>query len=395
MATIVRRFIVPVLAMVLSVSPIAAKDKSTSTPFIATERSTPVPRLHKHSNRTIMSKSSEYVEQYAQAAMEQMRKYGIPASVTLAQGILESASGQSELSRKGNNHFGIKATQSWLSQGGAYLVYTDDRPNEKFCRYASVADSFEHHSLFLRANSRYDKLFTLAPDDYVGWTRGLQEAGYATSNKYAASLQAVIKSQGLDKYDQMVLQEMSEKRGMGVSESNSTIVQPVAAHLKDGEQIVQATPGQMISDGKANSEFQAANQVVANSNSQTSSQTSAQSVSQTAETQPQNAETKQEKDYFNTVLSSAEDGNSWERFLGAAGSGASSLDPIVEIASTLFAGLMTLALQIDNMEEGAAIQVQQSPANALAAADANALASQNFDVALNSMNNNTVKRSRS
>ena len=175
------------------------------------------------------------------------------------------------------------------------------------------------------------------------------------------SLQAVIKSQGLDKYDQMVLQEMSVKRGTGVSVANSAIVQPVAAQLKDDQQIVQAVPGQMSE----------------------------------AETQQNNSETKQEKDYFNTVLSSAEDGNSWDRFLGAAGNGVSSLDPIVEIASTLFAGLMTLALQIDNMEEGAAIQVQQSPANALAAADANALASQNFDVALNSMNNNTVKRSRS
>ena len=75
-----------------------------------------------------MSKASDYVDKYAEAAMEQMRKYGIPASVTLAQGILESASGQSELSRKGNNHFGIKATSTWLENGGRYLVYTGDKP---------------------------------------------------------------------------------------------------------------------------------------------------------------------------------------------------------------------------------------------------------------------------
>ena len=85
-------------------------------------------------------KNSEYIEKYAAFAQEQMIKYGIPASVTLAQGILESASGGSELSRKGNNHFGIKATSSWLNAGGSYLVYTDDKPNEKFCRYASVGD---------------------------------------------------------------------------------------------------------------------------------------------------------------------------------------------------------------------------------------------------------------
>ena len=154
-----------------------------------------------------MSKASDYVDKYAEAAMEQMRKYGIPASVTLAQGILESASGQSELSRKGNNHFGIKATKTWLDGGGRYLVYTDDKPNEKFCQYASVADSYEHHSLFLRGNKRYSNLFELSPDDYVGWTRGLQEDGYASSKQYASSLQALIRQNGLDKYDRMVMQE--------------------------------------------------------------------------------------------------------------------------------------------------------------------------------------------
>ena len=109
-----------------------------------------------------MSKNQEYVEQYAEYAMEQMRRYGIPASVTLAQGICESASGQSELSRKGNNHFGIKATSGWVQNGGKYLVYTDDRPNEKFCQYASVGDSYEHHSRFLKGNKRYSSLFKLS-----------------------------------------------------------------------------------------------------------------------------------------------------------------------------------------------------------------------------------------
>ena len=152
-------------------------------------------------------KASDYVDRYAEAAMEQMRKYGIPASVTLAQGILESASGQSELSRKGNNHFGIKATKSWVDNGGRYLVYTDDKPNEKFCQYASVADSYEHHSLFLRGNKRYANLFELSPDDYVGWTRGLQADGYASSQQYASSLQSLIRQHGLDKYDRQVMQE--------------------------------------------------------------------------------------------------------------------------------------------------------------------------------------------
>ena len=165
-----------------------------------------------------MSKNKEYIEKYAEYAMEQMRRYGIPASVTLAQGICESASGQSELSRKGNNHFGIKATSSWIQNGGKYLVYTDDRPNEKFCQYASVGDSYEHHSKFLKENKRYAALFKLSPDDYKGWTAGLQKAGYASSGKYASTLQSIIEANDLQKYDRMVMQEMqAQGKSFGVS----------------------------------------------------------------------------------------------------------------------------------------------------------------------------------
>ena len=268
-----------------------------------------------------MSKASDYVDKYAEAAMEQMRKYGIPASVTLAQGILESASGQSELSRKGNNHFGIKATKTWLDGGGRYLVYTDDKPNEKFCQYASVADSYEHHSLFLRGNKRYSNLFELSPDDYVGWTRGLQEDGYASSKQYASSLQALIRQNGLDKYDRMVMQEMQDE--------------------------------------------------------------------------PKKEEPK-EKEFFNTISSGADQQESdpWKNFFGLMGdSGGYSSDPIVEIASALFAGLMAMAIQIDGM--GNAQEVQQTPALSPSESPANALASKNFDEAMNLMNNNPIKRTRS
>jgi len=88
-----------------------------------------------------MSKNQEYAERYANFAMVQMRKYGIPASVTLAQGILESSNGQSRLAQKENNHFGIKATAAWIEGGGKYGLYTDDKPDEKFCSYATVGDS--------------------------------------------------------------------------------------------------------------------------------------------------------------------------------------------------------------------------------------------------------------
>lgn len=164
-----------------------------------------------------MSKNQEYAEQYAEYAMEQMRRYGIPASVTLAQGILESSNGQSRLAQRENNHFGIKATPAWIAGGGRYGVYADDKPNEKFCSYDSVGDSYEHHSRFLKENSRYARCFTLSPDDYKGWTKGIEQAGYATGGRYAENLQRIIEQNGLQQYDRLVMQEMAAQgRQFGV-----------------------------------------------------------------------------------------------------------------------------------------------------------------------------------
>ena len=156
-------------------------------------------------------KNQAYAERYAEFAMEQMRLYGIPASVTLAQGILESASGQSRLAQNENNHFGIKATQSWIANGGRYGLYTDDKPNEKFCSYDSVGDSYAHHSRFLKGNSRYASCFKLDADDYRGWAQGLDKAGYATAGKYAPALISIIERNDLQRYDRMVMEEMNTK----------------------------------------------------------------------------------------------------------------------------------------------------------------------------------------
>lgn len=167
-----------------------------------------------------MSKNQEYAERYAEYSMEQMRRYGIPASVILAQGILESSNGQSRLALTENNHFGIKATPEWIAEGGRYGLYTDDRPNEKFCSYDSVGDSYEHHSRFLKENSRYAGCFTLAPNDYKGWTQGLEQAGYATGGHYAASLQQIIERNGLQEYDRQVMREMeAQGKQFGVEEN--------------------------------------------------------------------------------------------------------------------------------------------------------------------------------
>lgn len=167
-----------------------------------------------------MSKNQEYVEQYKEYAMEQMRRYGIPASVTLAQGILESSNGQSQLARNENNHFGIKASSSWLASGGKYGLYTDDKPNEKFCSYANVGDSYEHHSKFLKNNQRYAACFRLSADDYKGWAQGLDRAGYATAGKYAPNLINIIERNDLAKYDRMVMAELkAQGKQIGVGQN--------------------------------------------------------------------------------------------------------------------------------------------------------------------------------
>lgn len=155
-----------------------------------------------------MSKNQEYIEKYKEFAMIQMRRYGIPASVTLAQGIIESSNGKSQLAQNENNHFGIKATQSWLAAGGSYGVYTDDRPNEKFCKYANVGDSYKHHSQFLKNNTRYAACFKLSPDDYKGWCMGLDKAGYATSGTYGSSLIKTIERLNLQDIDRQVMAQM-------------------------------------------------------------------------------------------------------------------------------------------------------------------------------------------
>jgi murein DD-endopeptidase MepM/ murein hydrolase activator NlpD len=206
-----------------------------------------------------MSKNSEYAAKYADAAMEQMKRYGIPASVTLAQGILESRNGQSELSQLGNNHFGIKATKAWLNAGGDYLVYDDDKPNEKFCKYNSVADSYEHHSKFLANGSRYAQCFKLSPDDYKGWTKGIERAGYATNGGYAKSLQSIIEANNLQKYDQQVMTEMREQGKKFGVENN-----PRQTTLMYSSPNVENTSSMTVSQSNSQNNSQSVSQSAAN-----------------------------------------------------------------------------------------------------------------------------------
>ena len=138
-----------------------------------------------------------YINQYKDIAIEQMRKYRIPASITLAQGLLESGAGKSELARKSNNHFGIKC-HSW---DGKRTYHDDDEKGECFRVYKSVRDSYEDHSIFLATGSRYAFLFKFSETDYVNWARGLKRAGYATSPTYADKLIEIIERYDLDRFD--------------------------------------------------------------------------------------------------------------------------------------------------------------------------------------------------
>lgn len=150
----------------------------------------------------------EYIKKYDDMAVEEMRKYKIPASITLAQGLLESGAGQSKLARQGNNHFGIKCGD-WT---GPSMRANDDARNECFRKYKSAKESYEDHSKFLANRARYSDLFKLRITDYKGWAKGLKKAGYATDPQYANRLIAIVEEYELYKYDSKSKKTTSKKQ---------------------------------------------------------------------------------------------------------------------------------------------------------------------------------------
>lgn len=142
-------------------------------------------------------KFQNYINRYKDLAIEEMLKYHIPASITLAQGLFESGAGQSDLALKGNNHFGIKCHE-W---SGATIYHDDDAIGECFRAYNNVYESYEDHSKFLKNNVRYSRLFRIPVTDYKGWARGLKECGYATNPNYAQRLIEIIELYRLYEYD--------------------------------------------------------------------------------------------------------------------------------------------------------------------------------------------------
>ena len=141
----------------------------------------------------------EYIDKYKHIAIAHMEHYGIPASITMAQGILESSNGNSPLSRSSNNHFGIKCKKDWT---GEKVYHDDDAKGECFRKYASVEESYRDHAEFLDKSPRYDSLFVYSSTDYRSWARGLKAAGYATAPDYAARLIRIIEENKLYLLDQ-------------------------------------------------------------------------------------------------------------------------------------------------------------------------------------------------
>ena len=172
----------------------------------------------------------EYLAKYKELAIIEMHRSGVPASITLAQGVLESNSGNSRLAKFANNHFGIKCKGSWT---GNVIYADDDAPDECFRAYGSVLESYQDHSDFLRKNWRYHPLFELDPSDYKGWCHGLRKAGYATNPQYGKILISLIDRYELHQYD-------------GAKLPGTGLPKLVAGETKNGVLVKTAKPGETV-----------------------------------------------------------------------------------------------------------------------------------------------------
>lgn len=171
-------------------------------------------------------KGETYVSLYKEIAIKEMQRSGVPAAITLAQGILESRFGESDLSKKSNNHFGIKCKLDWT---GEKVYHDDDAKQECFRKYNSVEESYRDHSDFLKSREHYASLFKLEPTDFVAWAKGLKKAGYATETDYPQKLIKVIDDYNLNQYTLIALNKNGRIPDMAVSNTTGNqITQPIA-----------------------------------------------------------------------------------------------------------------------------------------------------------------------
>ena len=170
---------------------------------------------------------AQYIEKYAETAVREMKATGIPASIQLSQGCLESGNGNSTIATKANNHFGIKCHKNWK---GKTIRHDDDEKNECFRSYRNADESFRDHSDFLRYSDRYASLFNLELTDYKGWAYGLQKAGYATAKTYAESLIRIIEENELYRYDKLDRKAREELPPTPMEAEFSTAFKPYPGH---------------------------------------------------------------------------------------------------------------------------------------------------------------------
>ena len=159
-----------------------------------------------------------YIEQYYKIAIKQQKEHNIPASIILAQGLLESSAGLSDFTKQSNNHFGIKCNNDWT---GATITHDDDAKGECFRKYNNVLESYEDHALFLKKRQRYAFLFYLPPSDYENWAHGLKKAGYATDPTYAYKLISLIENYNLHRFDVGEYAPVSSKHNNNVPSQGS------------------------------------------------------------------------------------------------------------------------------------------------------------------------------
>jgi LysM repeat protein len=177
----------------------------------------------------------EYINTYRNVAVAEMKRSGVPASVTLAQGILETEHGNSELVKKSNNHFGIKCKSDWT---GESVRHTDDAPNECFRKYSRAEDSYKDHSDYLKTSPRYATLFQLDPSDYKGWAYGLKRAGYATNPRYPQIVISNIEKYNLQQYD-TITGEIANDIAIAKSVEDESVLKNSIA-VSDNEEIKNA-----------------------------------------------------------------------------------------------------------------------------------------------------------
>lgn len=188
-----------------------------------------------------------YIDQYQELAIRKMHEYGIPASITIAQGIFESACGTSRLATNGNNHFGIKCHKEWE---GDTLLVDDDELGECFRRYTHVEESFNDHSLFLTSRPRYQNLFTLDIMDYKGWAKGLKAAGYATNPQYADRLIRLIERYNIARLDTLYIERDHSGYFLADHNREEVVVMEEIAEFS-GDRISPVSPSQNTENAAA------------------------------------------------------------------------------------------------------------------------------------------------